>query len=204
MPMANFSTDGRITTHLVLSSTSCGMLSGASRISFNTLPAFSTRSVSFPSFSCAQTGKPTARARLRAISILFMIFPRRLSVRPNASWHGIGRAPASYLYRLPASTPNGRTTMGWSSRGLPFGRRTELQCRQNPPVGANSHGPQSVREIHPCFEGRKTRMVPQRVQLRFDAHKHQSVRTIRKRLLQPVHRQFVLPQPQIHDGDVIR
>src|SRR6266478_2421806 len=49
--MANFRTEGRITTQSALSRTSWGMLSGASRISLKTLPAFSTRDSSLSSFS---------------------------------------------------------------------------------------------------------------------------------------------------------
>src|SRR5215471_2319602 len=82
MPMANFRTEGRITTHLALFRTLCGMLSGASKISFSTLPAFSTRSCSF---SCANAGKTRAKTRHTPINILFMIFPQRLPVRPKAN-----------------------------------------------------------------------------------------------------------------------
>src|SRR5208283_5381729 len=80
--MANFRTEGRITTQSALSRTLCGILSGALRISFITLPAFSTRSCSL---SCAKAGNANARAKLRPSNIFFMVCPQCLCAREARS-----------------------------------------------------------------------------------------------------------------------
>ena len=62
--------------------TLAGMLSGALRISFMTVPAFSTRSTSL---SWANAGNANAIARLRKpITVFFILSPQVLSVRPYA------------------------------------------------------------------------------------------------------------------------
>src|SRR6516225_6634530 len=79
--MANFLTDGSTITQSALSRTLCGMLSGAFRISFITVPAFSTRSCSL---SCAKAGR-TSRVKLTPSSVFFIMDPQMLSVRPKAN-----------------------------------------------------------------------------------------------------------------------
>src|SRR5207302_2874570 len=55
-------TDGMTMTHSALSSSSCGILSGMLRISFKTLPLFSTRSASlFPACAGRANSPPTSK-----------------------------------------------------------------------------------------------------------------------------------------------
>src|SRR6267142_656165 len=75
---AAFRTEGKTTTQSALSSKSWGMSSGTSRISFNTVPLFFSRSSSF-SWSAAQAGaEKTGRARnnrlIRQVNVFFMFF----------------------------------------------------------------------------------------------------------------------------------
>src|ERR1700690_4228629 len=70
--MANFTTDGRITTQSALSRTLCGILSGALRISFITVPEFSTRSCSF---FWAKAGRASTATNPRLNKAFFMISP---------------------------------------------------------------------------------------------------------------------------------
>src|SRR6516225_4168185 len=71
MPIANFLTDGSTTTQSALSRTLCGMLSGAFKISFITVPASSTLS---SSFFCAYAGRASVASSPTPIH-LFLIEP---------------------------------------------------------------------------------------------------------------------------------
>src|ERR1700694_4539403 len=71
MPIANFTTEGKIITHSALSNRSCGILSGMFRISSKTLPAFSRRSVSFVSFSSLERAGSEQRANAIKRDITF-------------------------------------------------------------------------------------------------------------------------------------
>src|SRR4029077_14533229 len=79
--MANFRTEGKITTQSALSRTLCGILSGALRISFITLPAFSTRSCSL---SCAKAGTTSARAKVRPSNLFFIIILSALHAKTHS------------------------------------------------------------------------------------------------------------------------
>src|SRR5205807_5046052 len=75
---AAFKTDGKTTTQSALSSKSCGMSSGTSRISFNTVPLFLKRSSSF-SRSAAEAeeermGRTTSNMLIRCVIGFFMTF----------------------------------------------------------------------------------------------------------------------------------
>src|SRR6516225_5399021 len=83
--MANFLTDGSTTTQSALSSTSCGMLSCAFKISCITFPALSTRS---SSFFCAYTG--SASVASNPMLIHFFIYPPQ---------HFRARIPDNHTFR---------------------------------------------------------------------------------------------------------
>src|SRR5215469_4869074 len=91
---AAFRTEGYTMTHSALSSRSCGMSSGMSRISFNTVPQFCKRAASFLSMA-ANSGKVIIASASRGHSIrLIMLHLVDFLARCNLGLFQVLGAPA--------------------------------------------------------------------------------------------------------------